>query len=181
MFNQATSALILVDYQTRLLPSIYEGEKIIAQSILLARMSQILGVPILGTEQNPTGLGPNDERIKKYCSVTLEKRSFNAAADGLANQIAAINPLIKQLVLAGCETHVCLMQTALGLQALGYEVAVVPQACGSRSLQDKLIAIERLGQNKIMLLSTEMLAFEWLKSSHHPQFKNILALIKNQI
>jgi nicotinamidase-related amidase len=73
------------------------------------------------------------------------------------------------------------MQTALGLQALGYEVAVVPQACGSRSLQDKLIAIERLGQNKIMLLSTEMLAFEWLKSSDHPQFKNILALIKNQI
>lgn len=110
----------------------------------------------------------------------MEKRSFNAAADGLANRIEAINPLIKQLVLAGCETHVCLMQTALGLQVLGYDVAVVPPACGSRSLQDKLMAIERLSQNKVMLLSTEMLAFEWLKSSDHPQFKNILALIKSK-
>lgn len=181
MFNQATSALILVDYQTRLMPSIYEGEKIIAASVFVARIAQILDIPILGTEQNPVGLGPSDERIKKYYSRTLDKRSFNAAADGLANYIEAINPLIKQLVLAGCETHVCLMQTALGLQALGYEIAVLPEASGSRAIQDKLLAIERLSQHKVALLSTEMLAFEWLKSSDHPQFKNILTLIKNRV
>lgn len=180
MFNQANSALILVDYQARLMPSIYEGEGIIAAGIFLAEIAQTLLIPILGTEQNPAGLGQNDERIKYFCTQTMEKRSFNAAADGLAKYIEAIDPSIKQLVLAGCETHVCLMQTALGLQAMGYEVAVVPEACGSRAPQDKFTALERLKQHKVALLSTEMLAFEWLKSSEHPQFKNIVNLIKKR-
>ena len=180
MINQDTSALILIDYQTRLMPSIHEGEEVIASGLFLAQVAQALAIPILGTEQNPDGLGPNDERIKAFCNQTFVKYSFNGAADGLAKDIKAINPAITQVVLAGCEAHVCLMQTALGLQAHGYEVAVVPEACGSRRVQDKILAMDRMSQQKILMLGAEMLVFEWLKTSEHPQFKNILKIIKNR-
>jgi len=180
MINQATSALILIDFQTRLMPSINEDETVVASALFLAKVAQVLEIPILGTEQNPAGLGPNDERIKVFCDQTVVKHSFNGVADGLADCIRAINPLITQVVLAGCEAHVCLMQTALGLQAMGYEVAVVPEASGSRMPQDKILAMDRMGQQKMVMLGAEMLAFEWLKTSDHPQFKNVLQLIKNR-
>ena len=180
MINQDTSALILIDYQTRLMPSIHESEEAIASALFLAKVAKALQIPILATEQNPDGLGSNDKRIKVFCDHTLVKYSFNGAADGLAADIKGINPLITQLVLAGCEAHVCLMQTALGLQALGYEVAVVPEACSSRRVQDKILAVDRMSQQKITMLGAEMLAFEWLKTSEHSQFKNILKLIKNR-
>jgi nicotinamidase-related amidase len=180
MINQVSSILVLVDYQARLMPSIHDGESALASAVFLAKVAQALEIPILGTEQNPAGLGPNDERIKQLCSQTFTKYSFNAAADGLTKCIQAINPEITQVVLAGCEAHVCLMQTALGLLEAGYEVAVVADACGSRLEEDKLLALERLAQQGVILLGAEMLAFEWLKTSEHPQFKNILQLIKNR-
>ena len=100
MFNQDTSALILIDYQTRLMPSIHESEEAIASAIFLAKVAQALEIPILGTEQNPNGLGPNDERIKSLCDQTMVKHSFNGVADGLASRIKDVNPLITQVVLA---------------------------------------------------------------------------------
>jgi len=178
MFNQDTSALILIDYQTRLMPSIHGGAEAIASAIFLAKVAQALEIPILGTEQNPDGLGPNDERIKSLCDQTMVKHSFNGAEDGLASRIKEVNPLITQVVLAGCEAHVCLMQTAFGLQVMGYEVAVVSEACGSRLEQDKELAMARMSQQKILMLSSEMIAFEWLKTSDHPKFKTVLQLIK---
>lgn len=181
MFNSATSALILVDYQTRLLPSIYEGRSVLNNALFLAEATRLLDIPILGTEQNPKGLGPNDEQIIHYCNQTILKHSFNAVESGLVEVIQKVNPQIKQLVLAGCETHVCLMQTALGLKENGFGVAVIPDACGSRSPSDKLLAIDRMRANGILMLSIEMIIFEWLKTSCHPQFRNILQLIKNRL
>ena len=179
MFNSATSILVLVDYQTRLLPSIHEARAVVDKALFLAKLTKLLDIPILGTEQNPEGLGPNDARIRQLCDHTMRKFAFNAAADGLVECIQAQNPAAKQVVLAGCETHVCLMQTVLGLKEKGYEVAVVPDASGSRAPNDKLLAIERMRGEGVPMLGTEMIIFEWAKNSDHPQFKNILQLIKS--
>ncbi|APB98263.1 isochorismatase family protein [Polynucleobacter asymbioticus] len=180
MFNQATSALILVDYQIRLLPSIHGGEAAVKAALMLAQAAALLEIPVIGTEQNPEGLGPNDERIRNCCNETVLKYSFNGVEDGLVASIQKINSSINQTVLAGCETHVCLMQTALGLKAKGFDVAVVAEACGSRSPNDKQLAIERMRDQGITILGIEMIIFEWLTTSNHPQFKNILQLIKNR-
>jgi nicotinamidase-related amidase len=180
MFNDTTSALILVDYQLRLLPNIDQGETAVEAALLLAQAASLLGIPVLGTEQNPEGLGPNEERIRNCCDQTLLKYSFNAAENGLGELIEKINPQITQVVLTGCETHVCLMQTALGLKEKGYEIAVVTEACGSRRPSDKLLAIERMREQGIFILSIEMIIFEWLKTCKHPQFKNVLQLIKSR-
>jgi len=180
MFHRATSALILVDYQTRLLPRIHGGLSVVDEALFLAELTSLLDIPIFGTEQNPEGLGPNDQQIRNYCNHTLLKHSFDATASGLLECIQTVSPHIHQLVLAGCETHVCLMQTALGLSEKGFEVAVIPQACGSRSSSDKALAIDRMQQLGISILSTEMIIFEWLQTSNHPRFKSILQLIKNR-
>ena len=133
------TALVLVDYQQRLLPAIHQAESVLAQATLLADVGRTLGWPVIGTEQNPRGLGPNAEAISSRCDVTMAKTHFDACADGLVELIqqrgrlvqascaadpskatpdqgAASNPaLIREGVIAGCEAHVCPMQTSLGL------------------------------------------------------------------
>jgi nicotinamidase-related amidase len=172
------SALVLVDYQTRLMPAIEGGEAAIAEALFLAGVARTLDVPVIGTEQNPAGLGPNDDRIRAACDATLAKLHFDATADGLVEHLRAAGRTVDHVVIAGCEAHVCLMQTALGCQRAGLSVFVVPQACGSRREADKALALSRMAQAGVFAVNAEMVAFEWLRASDHPRFKAVLALIK---
>ena len=84
-----------------------------------------------------------------------------------------------QVVVAGCEAHVCLLQTALGLLRAGRRVWVVAPACGSRRSADHALAMQRLSQAGATLVSSEMVLFEWLADCRHPQFKPVLQLVKD--
>ena len=173
-------ALVLVDYQARLMPSIWGGEAAVAEAVFLARVARALGVPVVGTEQNPTGLGPNVAEVRALCARTLPKMHFDATADGLLDALRGDGRPLAQVVVAGCEAHVCLMQTALGLLAAGLQVAVVPDGCGSRRPSDKLLSMQRLQRAGATLMSAEMVAFEWLQSCSSPHFKAVLQLIKQR-
>jgi isochorismate hydrolase len=105
----------------------------------------------------------------------VTKFHFDGCSDGLISHIPTDR---KQLVLVGCEAHVCLMQTALGLLEHGFAVSIAVDAIGSRQSLDKTIATLRLKESGATLKTVEMLAFEWLKTCKHPGFKNTLALIK---
>ncbi len=179
-FHTARSALVLVDYQQRLLPAIDGAEAVLRDALFLAGVARALGVPVIGTEQNPAGLGPNDERVRAACDATLAKRHFDGTADGLVDALRAQRPDVAQVVVAGCEAHVCLLQTALGLRRAGLDVAVVPEACGSRRAADKVLAMQRLAAEGVALVGAEMLAFEWLHSCEHPRFRDVLALVKQR-
>jgi nicotinamidase-related amidase len=85
---------------------------------------------------------------------------------------------VREVVVAGCEAHVCMLQTTLGLVTAGYRVFAVPAACGSRRPEDKALAMQRLADAGVTLLAGEMVAFEWLRSAEHPQFKRVLELVK---
>jgi nicotinamidase-related amidase len=172
--DASRSTLVLVDYQARLMPAIHEGARVVAEALRLAEVAQILGVPVLGTEQNPQGLGPNVEALRQRCASTLAKMHFDACEDGLLDLIGGA----EEVVIAGCEAHVCLLQTVLGLRRAGRQVAVVAPACGSRSVLDRELALQRLHEAGALLVSTEMVVFEWLHSCRHPRFKDVLALIK---
>ena len=176
--NRDRCVLVLVDYQGRLMPRIAGGEAAVQEALFLARVAQALDVPVLGTEQNPQALGPNVDELRALCRTTLAKMHFDATADGLLDLIQATGQAVDQVVVAGCEAHVCLMQTALGLLSAGLQVAVVPDACGSRRPSDKTQALQRLAAAGATLVSSEMLAFEWLRSCEYPLFKTVLALIK---
>lgn len=201
------SQLVLVDYQTRLMPVIFENELVIANAVRLARMAQALQVPVWATAQNPDKLGPNVPELQAVIEAaggrTLSKMHFSALADGLGDWLRP--PVRKQtqggnarslpkhlqrpaqeeepagpstIVIAGCEAHVCLMQTALDLLEEDFEVWVVTDACSSRSERNRDAAFDRLAGNGAELVTTEMVAFEWLRTAEHPVFKEILGLVK---
>ena len=175
------SVVVLVDFQQRLMPAIHDGATVVAQALVLARIARLLDVPVLGTEQNPQGLGGNVPELRELCARTLAKMHFDACQDGLIDAIDATGRQRTQgaeIVIAGCESHVCLMQTALGLARAGYPVSVVASACGSRHPVDRELALARLHDAGARIVSLEMVAFEWLRTSEHPLFKSVLRLIK---
>ena len=200
------SQLVLVDYQARLMPAIFENERVIANAVRLARMAQALQVPVWGTEQTPDKLGVSVDAVRTAIEAaggkTLGKAHFSAVADGLGEwlrpparkptQGGNARSLPKHLqkvapepeegrstiVIAGCEAHVCLLQTALDLLEEEFEVWVVTDACSSRSERNRDAAFDRLAGNGAELVTTEMVAFEWLRGAEHPDFKEVLGLIK---
>jgi nicotinamidase-related amidase len=198
LLTNSESQLVLIDFQTRLLPSIHDGNSVLAQALKLARIAKLLRIPIIGTEQNPAGLGHNDPTLKAFCSQTLAKTHFDACADGLGDLLRDtgtpnVSPKARSMpkhmqkepenqrptiVLAGMETHVCFLQTALSLIEEEFDVWVVTDACGSRNERDRDAAFDRLAGNGAELVTVEMVAFEWLESSDHPQFKAVLDLIR---
>lgn len=178
-FAPAHSALVLVDYQFRLMPALHGGSAAVAQGVALADIALALEVPVVGTEQNPDRLGPNDAAIRSRCRETLAKMHFDACADGLVDRLrAGRDQELRGVVVAGCEAHVCLMQTALGLKRAGFAVQVLPAACASRRASDHALGMQRLAQAGITLVSLEMVAFEWLHSCEHPRFRDVLQRIK---
>ena len=118
--NQST--LVLVDFQARLMPAIYQGDTVTAQAVRLGRIARLLSVPVIGTEQSPAKLGGNDDAVKQLCGKTVSKIHFNACVDGLLD---ALPQERRQIILAGCEAHIRMLQTALGLLAHDYAVLVV--------------------------------------------------------
>jgi len=175
--DAARCAVVLVDYQARLMPAIHAGDDVVRHAVALADAARLLGLRVVGTEQNPGGLGPNVAAIGERCDVTLAKRHFDACADGLPGVLDA-NGVRDQVVIAGCETHVCLLQTALGLLRDGRRVFVVDAACGSRRPGDRMLALERLAAAGATRVALEMVLFEWLHGCDHPRFREVLALVK---
>src|SRR5690625_1591198 len=147
---------------------------------MLAPAEKILEIPILATEQNPARLGPTDKKITQYIDQYFSKTCFNAAGiDSLRTTLQQKHNAKKtQLIMAGCETHICVLQSALGFIELGYDVFIVADACGSRKEENHSAALFRLQNEKCKIVTTEMVLFEWLCDAAHPKFKEIQQLIK---
>jgi nicotinamidase-related amidase len=171
--NLAQSALLLIDFQARLMPAIHGAEEIIEGASRLLKAASLLKVPVVVTEQNPKGLGPTTDRLVIDGFPRVAKTTFDASD--------AVLPLVEQkqqLIIAGCEAHVCVLQTATGLRQKGQEVFVVEDAIGSRAAANRLAAIRRMEQAGCGIVTLEMVMFEWLSSSDHPQFREIMSLIR---
>jgi nicotinamidase-related amidase len=170
------SVLLLVDLQQRLVPAIAEGAAVVANARRLAEAARLLDVPVLATEQNPAGLGRTVPEVAALASRTLSKRYFDATREeGFEGFLPPDRP---EIVVAGCETHVCVMQTVLGLMGRGQAVRLVADAVGSRSPASRDAALARAQAHGAELVTTEMVVFEWLETSDHPRFREALKLVK---
>lgn len=170
------SSLIFIDLQSRLMPSIHQGDEVLKQCVRIGKIATLLKVPIIGTEQSPKSLGSNAKEIQQFCQKTVSKENFDACQDNLIQNLSKNRV---HTVLAGCETHVCVMQTALELLRQNYRVSILVDAIGSRRALDRDIALHRLGSAGASLITVEMLAFEWLGSATNPSFKAALEIIKS--
>jgi len=142
-----------------------------------AQAAKLLTVPIVGTAQYPAGLGPNVADLHALCNTVIAKTDFDACGEPAF--IAALDATDRpDLIVTGCEAHVCVLQTVLGLLEANRKVRLVVDAIGSRQLLNKTIAIDRAKAAGAELVTTEMVLFEWMRSSAHPRFKEVLRLIK---
>ena len=170
------SVLLLTDLQQRLMPAIHDGDSVIARAARLAEAALLLDVPVVATEQYPAGLGPTVERLAGYPRATMAKTMFSAAAEpGFGSLLPAGT---REIVIAGVETHVCVLQTALDLLGSRYRVILAADATGSRDPADHRAAIDRARQHGAEVVTSEMVLFEWLRDSRHPGFRQVQKLLK---
>ena len=197
LLDAAESQLVLVDYQAKLMPSIFENKQVVANALRLGKIARLLSLPVWGTEENPSRLGENLPELRALCDQTLGKMHFSAVEEGLGEWLRppvkapagnarslpkhlqkAAAPERNMIVMAGCEAHVCLMQTSLDLLEDEFDVWVVTDACSSRTERNRDAAFDRLAGAGAELVTTEMVAFEWLRTAEHPDFKAVLEIIK---
>ena len=197
LLDATESQLVLIDYQAKLMPAIFESAAVMANAIRLGQIAKLMDVPIWGTEQNPSRLGQNLPEIRALCARTLSKMHFSAVEEGLSEWLRPESkapagnarslpkhlqkpkePERSMIVIAGCEAHVCLLQTALDLLADEFDVWVVTDACSSRTERNRDAAFDRLAGAGAELVTTEMVAFEWLRTAEHEDFKPVLGIIK---
>ncbi|MBC7164461.1 MAG: isochorismatase family protein [Roseovarius sp.] len=176
MIDAQHSHLLVIDFQARLMPAIHEGAGTLANGARLLRAARLLDVPRIFTEQTPDKLGHTvPELAPGPGEAVLAKKSFDACAD---TALARTVPAGQHIVVCGCEAHVCVLQSVLGLMSAGREVAVVADATGSRAPANRNAAIARMAHHGAEIVTTEMVLFEWLKSASHPRFREVLALIR---
>jgi len=175
-FAPETSVLLLIDFQARLMPAIANADAAIANARRLAAAAKLLDVPVRATEQNPGGLGHGVDEVMQFAEATLSKRYFDATRE---SEWASFLPVGRpHIVVAGCEAHVCVLQTVLGMLDKGLQVRLVRDAVGSRRAEDREAALQRAERHGAELVTTEMVIFEWLKTCDHPRFREALALVK---
>lgn len=176
------SLLLIIDIQTKLGQAMPTKvlHRVISNTGLMSRAAGLLDVPVLVTEQYPQGLGPTIEDITEALpatAITLEKTAFSSvAAQGFDDALERANR--KQIIIAGMESHICVLQSAFDLLTAGYAVYVVEDAVCSRRLENYQNALDRLRQAGVRIISAESAIFEWLVHSRHEHFKTISAMLR---
>ncbi|RAI45701.1 isochorismatase family protein [Rhodoplanes roseus] len=169
------STLVVIDFQERLMPAIAEGDAAVANARRLLDAAEMMGITVVYTEQNPKGLGGTVAALRAERNPVVHKATFDSVrAPGF---LAALTPA-HALVVAGCEAHVCVCQTVLGLLAIRRQVYVVRDAIGARRAESKETALRRMERNGAEIVTTEMVLFEWLETAEHPRFRDVVAMVR---
>ncbi len=173
------SQFVLIDMQQRLAAAMAaESMRAVEQCCaILLQSCRLLQVPVVATEQYPKGLGPTLDRLTPWLDAPpLEKTCFSCGR--LPAFRCRLDPQRDQIVLAGMEAHICILQTALELQASGRQVFVVEDAVLSRSAANHANAMQRLRQGGVIVTCTESVVFEWLGAAEGDAFKQLSRLLR---
>ena len=177
------SILLIVDFQERLMPAIHAGNAAAERAGILIRAASALEIPVEVTEQYPRGLGPTIAPVRELLPATAfihEKITFPAQRDpAFAQHFANLREVGRdQIIVMGAEAHVCVLQTALDLQAAGFSVFYVADAVGSRAPESRDLAIARARQAGCVVVNSEMVVFEWMERAGTDTFRALSQLIK---
>lgn len=174
------TAVLIVDYQTKLIPAIGHKEELIKRSRILLEGLKLLGIPMIISEQYPKGLGPTVPEIRETVGdevKALPKTTFSCWNDeGLREAINTTG--CSNILVCGTETHICVLQSAIDMKMAGKDVLIVEDCVGSRFDNDKAVGLKRAEQEGIRLSTTETVLFELLQAAGSAEFKAISKLIK---
>lgn len=173
------SGFLFIDIQDKLLKAVFNKEDVLKNNVILAKASEIMGMKNVITLQYPKGLGPMNQEIREPLgnSIELEKSYFSCMKDE-AFKDEFEKQGIKQVIITGIETHICVFQTARDLVEAGYEVFIVSDAVGSRAKSDYKNALKNLRELGCVITTTETVLFDLLKKAGSDEFKKVQNLIK---
>ena len=177
------SQLLIVDVQDKLLGAIAGKDRVVDRCVRLVRAARLMGVPITVSEQYPQGFGPTVDPIREAygnAGFIVDKVEFSCLkSEPLRDRLHELRRQGRpQVVIGGIEAHVWVLQTAIDLEAQGFEAFVVADAIGSRSKLNRKLAISRLQNAGADVVDSEMVLFEWLERAGTPEFKELQTLIK---
>lgn len=174
-------ALLVIDLQEKLVPAIFEKERVLHNTRLLLNLAKLLQLPIILTTQYAKGLGPTVAEIAgEVPDVTpLDKLQFGCFNNrDFCRRLGELSGTQKTLLVAGIESHICVTQTVLGALDQGFTVHVAADAVGSRAAFNWHIGLERMKAAGALISSTEMIVYELLAQSGTEEFKRMLTLLK---
>lgn len=180
LLSRNESRLLIVDVQEKLVPKIANLERLVANCRMLIQGAKILAVPVFATEQYPKGLGSTVPRLAELLEGPSQKLRFSCAEVLDWGTAVGQSDNRFQIVVAGMEAHVCVLQTVLDLLGNGFQVFVVADAVSSRSELDWKFALDRMSDGGATIVTTESVLFEWCAVSGTPEFKQISQLIKER-
>ena len=190
--DRERAVVLVIDMQGRLVDLMHRPRMVIDGTSRLLRLAGMFDLPVIVTEQYPRGLGPTREELEAVIEETdpeggrtrrVEKDSFGccgepAFEDALAAARPGLDPADRQVVVAGLETHICVMQTALDLISRGTDVHVCWDCTSSRGEEYRRHALQRLGHAGAQITNHESVAFELARDKNHPQFKGVNRLLR---
>lgn len=177
--NREDTAVLLIDYQEKLMPAMHNKDAFIPRTRMLIQGLHALDIPVVASEQYPKGLGSTVPEIKEVLGVApvLPKTSFSCLDDpALRATIEATD--CSTILLCGAEAHICVLQTAIDLIAMGKTVVLVEDCLGSRCAHDMEIGLRRAEQEGVLLTTAEAVLFELLRKASGSEFKVISKLVK---
>lgn len=177
--NKDNTLLLVIDLQEKLMPAIYESEKIIKNSACLLKVFEMYGIKKIATEQYPKGLGQSVSEIKENLDDDniFPKTSFDAITDEVSSYLKENK--ITNVVITGAETHICVYQTVRRLLFEGYKVFVVEDAVSSFNEKQKALGLKAMSDMGASLVNTEMLMFDLASDAKDKNFKEISKMVKN--
>ncbi len=173
-------ALLVIDLQEKLVPHVHSQDKLLRNVDKVLRLAEILELPTHLTTQYAWGLGPTVEAVRERTAAEpLDKVCFGCFGDTpFRDAIAASVPAGATLVLVGVETHICVLQTAMGALDAGYGVHVLADAVGSRTAANHELGLARMRQAGCIISSAEMAIYELLGDAKRAEFKRMLPFLK---
>jgi nicotinamidase-related amidase len=180
LLSSTHSSLLLIDIQERLLPAMADAEQVVARSKILLAAAKEFSLPVTVSEQYPRGLGHTVDALASNNAVVMDKLSFSCWRDDAMKQhfIKLHESGRPQVIVAGIEAHVCVLQTCIDIANAGFAVFAVSDAMSSRKASSAALAFNRMQTAGVQIVNTEMVVFELLEKAGSAQFKSLSALIK---
>lgn len=180
LMSVGDTALLVVDIQEKLVPAIGDHERVVFNTRRLIDGANVLGIPVIATEQYPKGLGPTVSPLAERLGTIPSKLTFSSS--GCPEIFTKLQDKgIHKILVTGIETHVCVQQTVLDLLNDGWRVYLAVDATGSRHPLDRETALRRMDSSGAVLTTTEAALFEWCQVAGTPEFKEISRLVREEM
>jgi nicotinamidase-related amidase len=189
LLNVDRSIVLIIDLQGKLMEMVERPGLVIAATKRLLKLADLFEVPVALTEQYPRGLGTTHAEVRSaFDAITVPKRHMGKTSFGCCGDpdfekvLQEVRPGLaaaqRQIVVAGIEAHICVMQTVLELLRQGSQVYLCWECISGRGAEYRRHALDRMVQAGAVLTNHESVAFEWARDKNHPQFREMSSLFK---